>query len=83
MTFLAYGAALRPFFVFDYRPCVVVPILAPLGLLDAVGNVVMLVHATREGGAVTRHNLVKLTEMPMIGLDPDNRVALRRDARLP
>jgi hypothetical protein len=41
-TFLAFGVALLPFFVFDYRAYAVVPILTPLGLLDAVGNVVML-----------------------------------------
>jgi len=41
-TFLAYGVALLPFFVFDYWFTVVDRIFTPVGLLDAVGNVVML-----------------------------------------
>jgi len=41
-TFLAYGLALLPFFVFDYWFYVVEPMLTVVGLLDAVGNVVML-----------------------------------------
>lgn len=41
-TFLAYGIALLPFFVFDYWFYVVEPLLTPIGLLDAVGNIVML-----------------------------------------
>ena len=41
-TFLAYGLALLPFFVFDYWFSVRVPMLTPVGLLDVVGNVVML-----------------------------------------
>lgn len=41
-TFLAYGLALLPFFVFDYWFYVVEPMLTWIGLLDAVGNVVML-----------------------------------------
>lgn len=41
-TFLAFGVALLPFFVFDYRAYAVVPILTPVGLFDAVGNVAML-----------------------------------------
>lgn len=41
-TFLAYGIALLPFFAFDYWFFVVEPMLTPLGMLDAVGNVVML-----------------------------------------
>jgi len=41
-TFLAYGIGLLPFFVFDYWFYVVVPVFTPLGMLDAVGNVVML-----------------------------------------
>ena len=41
-TFLAYGVALLPFFVFNYWFFVVEPMLTPLGLLDAVGNVIML-----------------------------------------
>jgi hypothetical protein len=42
VTFVAYGVALLPFFAFDYWAYAVVPILTPVGLLDAVGNVVML-----------------------------------------
>lgn len=42
-TFLVYGLALIPFFVFDYWFYAVEPMLTGLGLLDAVGNVVMLV----------------------------------------
>lgn len=42
-TFLAYGVALLPFFVFDYWFTFVDRIFTPVGLLDAVGNVVMLV----------------------------------------
>jgi hypothetical protein len=41
-TFLGYGIALLPFFVFDYYFYAVVPMLTVVGLLDAVGNVVML-----------------------------------------
>ncbi|HWT31654.1 MAG TPA: hypothetical protein VN240_11590 [Propylenella sp.] len=41
-TFAAYGVALLPFFVFDYWFYFVEPILTPIGLLDAAGNVVML-----------------------------------------
>jgi hypothetical protein len=41
-TFLAYGIGLLPFFVFDYYFYAVQPMLTVLGLLDAVGNVVML-----------------------------------------
>jgi hypothetical protein len=41
-TFLAYGIGLLPFFVFDWWFYVVDPVFTPLGMLDAVGNVVML-----------------------------------------
>jgi hypothetical protein len=41
-TFLAYGLGLLPFFVFNYWFYVVDPMLTPLGLLDAAGNVIML-----------------------------------------
>ena len=41
-TFLAYGIALLPFFVFDYWFYVVKPVFTVVGLLDAVGNVAML-----------------------------------------
>lgn len=41
-TFLAYGIALLPFFVFDYWFYAVEPMLTPIGLLDAVGNIVMI-----------------------------------------
>ena len=57
-TFLAYGIALLPFFVFDYWFYVVEPMLTVVGLLDAVGNLVMIVlcwlgwRAAPEGRAV-------------------------------
>jgi hypothetical protein len=41
-TFLAYGIGLLPFFVFDWWFYAVDPVFTPLGMLDAVGNVVML-----------------------------------------
>ena len=41
-TFLAYGIGLLPFFVFDWWFYAVNPVFTPLGMLDAVGNVVML-----------------------------------------
>jgi hypothetical protein len=41
-TFLAYGLGLIPFFVFDYWFYAVTPVLTEVGLLDAVGNVIML-----------------------------------------
>lgn len=41
-TFVAYGIALLPFFVFDYWFYVVEPMLTLVGLFDAVGNLVML-----------------------------------------
>jgi hypothetical protein len=41
-TFLVYGLALLPFFVFDYYFYAVEPMLTVVGLLDAVGNVAML-----------------------------------------
>ena len=42
-TWLAYAIALLPFFVFDYWFYAVEPMLTWLGLLDAAGNLVMLV----------------------------------------
>ena len=42
-TFLVYGIALLPFFVFDYWAYAVARMITPLGLLDAVGNLIMLV----------------------------------------
>ena len=42
-TWAAYAVALLPFFVFDYWFFAVEPMLTSLGLLDAVGNLVMLV----------------------------------------
>ena len=42
VTFLIFGIALLPFFVFDYWAYAVVPLLTPLGLLDVAGNVAML-----------------------------------------
>ena len=41
-TFLAYAVALAPFFVFDVWFTFVDRIFTPLGLLDGVGNIVML-----------------------------------------
>jgi hypothetical protein len=42
-TFLAYGVALLPFFWFDWWFTFVHPVFTAVGLLDAVGNVIMLV----------------------------------------
>ena len=41
-TFMAYGLALLPFLVFDYWFYRVEPVLTPIGLIDAVGNLIML-----------------------------------------
>jgi hypothetical protein len=41
-TFLAYGIALLPFFVFDYWFYAVEPMLTLVGLLDVAGNLIML-----------------------------------------
>lgn len=41
-TFLAYGIALLPFFGFNWWFTFVDPVFTMVGLLDAVGNVVML-----------------------------------------
>jgi hypothetical protein len=41
-TFLAYGMALVPFLIFNYWFYVVDPVLTDIGLLDLVGNVIML-----------------------------------------
>ncbi len=43
MTFLVYGIALLPFFIFNWWFTFVDPVFTRIGLLDAVGNVVMLV----------------------------------------
>lgn len=43
MTFLVYGIALLPFFVFDWWFYARIPMLTEIGLLDAIGNVIMLV----------------------------------------
>jgi hypothetical protein len=42
-TYVAYAVMLLPFFVFDYWFYVVDPLLTSVGLLDALGNIVMLV----------------------------------------
>jgi hypothetical protein len=42
-TFLVYGLALLPFFMFNFWFTVVDPIFNRLGLIDAAGNVIMLV----------------------------------------
>lgn len=41
-TFLVYGLALVPFFVFNFWFTVIDPIFNMLGLIDALGNAVML-----------------------------------------
>lgn len=41
-TFAAYGVALLPFFVFNWYFYFEVPLLTELGLLDFVGNLIML-----------------------------------------
>lgn len=41
-TFLAYGIALLPFFVFNWWFTFVDPVFTYLGLLDAIGNIIML-----------------------------------------
>ncbi len=41
-TFLAYGIALIPFFAFNWWFTFIDPVFTMLGLLDAVGNAVML-----------------------------------------
>ena len=43
LTFLLYGLALLPFFLFDYWFFAVVPMFNEFILLDAAGNAVMLV----------------------------------------
>jgi len=42
-TFALYGATLLPFFLFDYYFYAVEPMLTEIGLLDALGNILMLV----------------------------------------
>ncbi len=41
-TYLAYGIGLLPFFAFDAYFYAVKPVLTQIGLLDAVGNLIML-----------------------------------------
>ncbi len=41
-TFLVYGIALLPFFVFNWWFTFVEPVFTMFGLLDAVGNAIML-----------------------------------------
>jgi hypothetical protein len=41
-TFLAYGIALVPFFIFNYYFTFVDPVFTMLGLVDAAGNALML-----------------------------------------
>jgi hypothetical protein len=41
-TFLAYGVGLLPFFAFNYWFYVVDPVFTPLGMLDLLGNIIML-----------------------------------------
>jgi hypothetical protein len=42
-TYIAYAVALLPFFVFDYWFYVVDPLLTSVGVLDGLGNIVILV----------------------------------------
>ena len=42
LTFAAYGIALLPFFAFNYWFYFEVPLLTEIGMLDFVGNLVML-----------------------------------------
>jgi hypothetical protein len=42
-TYVAYAIVLLPFFVFDYWFYVVDPLLTAVGLMDALGNIIMLV----------------------------------------
>ncbi|WP_417622079.1 hypothetical protein [Parasphingorhabdus sp.] len=42
LTFLVYGIALLPFFGFNYYFTIHDPVFTNMGLLDAVGNVIML-----------------------------------------
>lgn len=41
-TFLAFGLALLPFFVFDYWFTRIDPVFNHVGMLDLIGNIVML-----------------------------------------
>ena len=41
-TFMIYGIALLPFLAFDYHFYAVEPMLTDIGMLDVVGNVLML-----------------------------------------
>tara|TARA_R100001244_G_scaffold44182_13_gene40065 strand:+ start:44032 stop:44424 length:393 start_codon:yes stop_codon:yes gene_type:complete len=43
LTFMVYGIALLPFFAFNYYFTFHDPVFTSMGLLDAVGNVIMLV----------------------------------------
>jgi hypothetical protein len=42
-TYVVYAIVLLPFFVFDYWFYLVDPLLTSVGLLDALGNIIMLV----------------------------------------
>lgn len=42
LTFLVYGIALLPFFAFNYYFTFHDPVFTSIGLLDAVGNIIML-----------------------------------------
>ncbi len=42
LTFIVYGIALLPFFVFNWYFYFKVPVLSEVGLLDFAGNVIML-----------------------------------------
>jgi hypothetical protein len=55
-TFLAYGIALLPFFVFDWWFYAVTPVFNELILLDAGGNVIMLAVCIRGYVVAARAN---------------------------
>jgi len=47
LTFIVFGVALLPFFVFDYWFYAVAPMVNELMLLDVVGNLIMLALCVR------------------------------------
>lgn len=55
-TFMAYGLALFPFFVFDWWFYAVEPIFNELILLDAIGNVIMLLLCWRGYRSLSSEN---------------------------
>ena len=57
-TFIAYGIALLPFFVFDWWFYAVRPVLNELVLIDAIGNLAMLLLCWR-GAHLLRYTATK------------------------